>query len=241
MRVIILAAGQGTRLKPLTDDTPKPLLPIAGSNVLIRLINQMSTQPVSSITVVVGHEKERLRREVHAAFGDRVRIVENDKYLEDTNILSLVLALAEDESPFIVFESDVVFEDSSLDLIFNPRLQAHSSWYTIGPFQPPQVGGILRASQEGWVTDLQIVRQFEDQYRDYKKLVGILKVSENEAPSFIKFLRQAAAKNTRQYYLMPWIKNLDKLPCIETDLSKKRVGAFNTIEEYETVLDLFKS
>jgi choline kinase len=239
--VIILAAGQGSRLKPLTDYTPKPLLPIAGSSVLIRLIDRVSAQPVSNITIVVGHEKERVKNEVFNAFGNRVRIVENDRYLEDTNILSLVLALAENESPFIVFESDVVFEDSSLDLIFDSRLQSFSSWYTIGPFQLNQVGGILKANQEGWVTDLRIVKQFEDQYRDYKKLVGILKVSENEAPRYIKLLHAAALKNTRQYYLMPWINNLDKLPCIETDLSKTRVGAFNTIEEYEAMLRLFKS
>lgn len=239
MHVIILAAGQGTRMSPLTDHTPKSLLPIGDSTILIRLIKQILKRNTGQTTVVVGHEKERITQNIEANFGKKVNIIENNKYLDDVNILSVSLAVADNEEPFIVFESDCLFDSIAMDTVFHPSMDKVSSWYTIGSFLPSQVGGILKADNNKNVTDIRIVKDYQDKYKDYDKLVGVLKVGINEVKSYLDYLNIEVKQDTKQYYLAPWINNLPRLPCIVTSLSESNVGAFNTPEEYHEVLNLF--
>ena len=61
MNVIILAAGQGSRMGKLTSATPKPLLPIGDTNVISRLISQLLKRGVKQITIVVGFKAETFK------------------------------------------------------------------------------------------------------------------------------------------------------------------------------------
>ena len=56
--IIILAAGQGKRMR---SDLPKPLVPVAGRPIIDHLIDAVRTAGVSTISVVVGHQAERMR------------------------------------------------------------------------------------------------------------------------------------------------------------------------------------
>ena len=52
---VLLAAGEGSRLRPLTDHVPKPLLPIDGRPVLATTLRELAGAPCERVTVVVGH------------------------------------------------------------------------------------------------------------------------------------------------------------------------------------------
>jgi len=226
-------------MRPLTDHTPKPLLPVRGTTVVELLVGQLLAHG-ADVSVVVGHEAARVSGAIRASFGEEVKIVENMCYEQDVNILSLTLALGEDDSAFTVFEADCLFDDASMQAIWAPDLTAYSSWFTIGDFRPPQVGGILKAGDDGWVKEVKIVKEYQNCYHDYRKLIGVLKVGPREAPEFVRLLRLAVAANTKQYYLMPWIENIERLPCRETDLRAYRNGAFNSPEEYLDIVNLFR-
>lgn len=58
---VVLAAGQGSRLRPLTDDVPKPLLPIDGRPVIERVLDQLGAAGVHQVMVVVGYRAGLLR------------------------------------------------------------------------------------------------------------------------------------------------------------------------------------
>ena len=66
MKAMILAAGQGRRLAPLTDHMPKPLLPIAGEALLIRQIRQLRTAGITDLVINLYH----LGDQIEAALGD---------------------------------------------------------------------------------------------------------------------------------------------------------------------------
>ncbi len=70
MDAIILAAGRGTRLRPLTDTIPKPLIPIAGRGTLLRLLDTLP-KSISRVVVVVGYLGEQIRAEVGIVSRDR--------------------------------------------------------------------------------------------------------------------------------------------------------------------------
>jgi NDP-sugar pyrophosphorylase family protein len=60
MKAIILAAGTGTRLMPLTKDIPKPLLEIDDMSLLERMMINCISSGVNEFIIVLGHKKERV-------------------------------------------------------------------------------------------------------------------------------------------------------------------------------------
>lgn len=242
MRVLILAAGQGKRMSPLTDIVPKPLLSFGKDSIIVRIISQIIDRFSGDISVVVGHEGARVSNEVKNAFGERVSIVNNYDYRNDVNILSLSLGLDLDKEveSFIVFESDCIFDDSAMDRIFDEKIKLSSAWFTIGSFLSSQVGGIVKTDNRGFVEDLLVVKKYKPKYNDYNKLIGVLKVGPSEVKKYVKCLKEEVKVDTNQYYLSPWIKNLSSLPCKAVSLEGCCTGAFNTPEEYYSVLNNFE-
>jgi mannose-1-phosphate guanylyltransferase len=119
---MILAAGLGTRLRPLTDETPKPLLDVAGHPLLAYGLGLLRANGIRDVVVNVHHLGERLR----AAFGDGARYGVKIHYSLETTLLDtgggirfagplleeLMPPGVEDpaDSPIVVLNSDVVSE-----------------------------------------------------------------------------------------------------------------------------------
>ena len=60
MKAVVLAAGKGTRLRPLTDDTPKALVDVAGRPLLDHVLEQLAGLGISEFIVVVGYRKQQI-------------------------------------------------------------------------------------------------------------------------------------------------------------------------------------
>ncbi len=69
---IVLAAGAGTRL---SSDLPKPLHPVAGRAMVLRLLDTLAAADAGPVIVVVGHEADRVRDEVHAGAPQPERLI----------------------------------------------------------------------------------------------------------------------------------------------------------------------
>lgn len=70
MDAIILAAGRGTRLRPLTDTTPKPLIPIHGRGTLPRLLD-MLPEAIGRVVIVMGYLGQQIQEEIGDMSHDR--------------------------------------------------------------------------------------------------------------------------------------------------------------------------
>jgi len=159
--------------------------------------------------------------------------VVNPKFEEDVNIYSVHLAL-DVSKPTLIFESDIYFSDSAMQKLMSACFAEDSVWFTRGPLEATQSGGIL-ASQEQKITDIRIIPNFSPQWQGYKKLIGVLKIGSNEVSSYAGALNQAMEKGIRQYYLTPWIENLATLPCRECDLAPEIAFSFNTPDDYKRI------
>ena len=109
---VILAAGIGSRLSPLTDTCPKSLLSVGGSAILERMLRNCLSCGVSQFVIVLGHRADEIRQFVDKAFrGIRVTYVMNDRYRETNTGYSLMLASAAiGTADFVKFDADVVFD-----------------------------------------------------------------------------------------------------------------------------------
>lgn len=109
---VILAAGIGSRLSPLTDTCPKSLLLVGGSTMLERMIRNCLSCGMSQFVIVLGHRADEIRQFVDKAFrGIRVTYVINDRYRDTNTGYSLMVASAAiGTADFVKFDADVVFD-----------------------------------------------------------------------------------------------------------------------------------
>ncbi len=112
MKVIILAAGQGRRLLPLTADIPKALLDIGGQTLIGRQIDAFAAAGVREFVVVTGYGSD-LMDEALARIADRdhveIRTIYNPFYAVSDNLASCWMARAEMGGDFIQVNGDNVF------------------------------------------------------------------------------------------------------------------------------------
>lgn len=109
---VIVAAGRATRLRPLSEDTPKCLLPIAGEPMIVRATRLLRAAGIERIAVVVGYRHDQ----VQAAVGDRCECLVNPFFPLCNNMGSLWFArrFVGDE-PFVYLHGDVVFHEAILE------------------------------------------------------------------------------------------------------------------------------
>lgn len=110
MKALILAAGLGTRLAPMTDSIPKCLVPVNGKPILLKQIDNLVSSGISDITIVSGYKAEVLAREVNA-YCPHARIIENKDYMNNNNMYSAYMAReAMDGEGFLMMNADVFFD-----------------------------------------------------------------------------------------------------------------------------------
>lgn len=116
VKAIILSAGQGKRLAPLTDDRPKCLLPLAGRSILEWQIRALATNGITDAVVVTGFRADAVEREVaRLRFpGIRVRCLYNPFYAVADNVGSCFVARHEMTGEFVLLNGDTLFEPDVL-------------------------------------------------------------------------------------------------------------------------------
>ena len=113
-QAIIVAAGVGSRLRPLTNDRPKCLIEVDGQSILRRSMQLMIDQGVSDIAVVVGYRREMI---VEHLRDFPVTFFYNPFYRITNNMASLWFAATFIKGDFIYSHSDVVCDASLLTML----------------------------------------------------------------------------------------------------------------------------
>lgn len=122
MQAVILAAGRGNRMRPLTDETHKTLLPIDGAPLIDRLLNDLAAVGIRRVLVVTGYHAAAVETHLRARFGHlELRFVHNAQYLTTNNIVSLALAfehLALDED-LLLIEADLICDRAAIQRLLD--------------------------------------------------------------------------------------------------------------------------
>lgn len=125
MKAVILAAGLGTRMQPLTNEIPKPLLKIGGIPLIQRIIAAFPAE-VSEIIVVVGYRGDRIKNFLGDEFlGRKINYVFQENPASGTmEALKLCRKYLEGEKNFFVFYSDDLIDAGTLREMMRYELSA---------------------------------------------------------------------------------------------------------------------
>lgn len=114
MQAIIVAAGEGNRLRPLTENRPKALIDIGDSSLIARSIGILQDEGVSDIGLVVGYRGEMIKEHL-AEF--KITWFLNPLYQSTNNMASLRLALPFIKEDFLYLHSDLIYDPQLLQQI----------------------------------------------------------------------------------------------------------------------------
>ncbi|MFZ4581320.1 MAG: nucleotidyltransferase family protein [Paludibacter sp.] len=127
MKALIFAAGLGTRLKPITDNLPKALVPIAGKPLLEHVILKLKAQGFDEILINVHHFPDQIINFVKAnnAFGIRIEISDEREMLLDTGGgIKNATSFFDDNKPFLVHNVDIL-STVNLNELYNQHLRSN--------------------------------------------------------------------------------------------------------------------
>jgi len=116
MQVVVLAAGQGTRMAPLTDNTPKPMLPVAGRPLAAHVADAAVDAGADELVLVVGYEGE----DVRTYFGDSYRGVPVTYAVQSEQAGTadaLRVARDELEGTFAVLNGDNLYDPAAIEAL----------------------------------------------------------------------------------------------------------------------------
>jgi len=125
VKAVILAAGQGTRIRAVHGERPKCLIEVDDTTILDHQLEALSTVGIRDVAIVVGYEKEQIINHVTSrkpSSVQRIHFIENPAFAITNNVYSLWLALewVRGDS-FIVLNADVIFDADVLDIALGPN------------------------------------------------------------------------------------------------------------------------
>lgn len=112
MKALILAAGLGSRLAPLTDNCPKSMVEVNGKPILFKQIENLKENGITDITIISGYLGNVLKARVEENFPD-VKIINSEDYASTNNMYSAYLGRSEVEGgAFLMMNADVFYDAS---------------------------------------------------------------------------------------------------------------------------------
>ncbi|PSP73203.1 UTP--glucose-1-phosphate uridylyltransferase [Halobacteriales archaeon QS_3_64_16] len=155
MQAVVLAAGKGTRLRPLTDDKPKGMVEVAGKPLLTHCFEQLSDLGAEELIVVVGHMKEAIISHYGDEF-DGVPITYAHQR-EQKGLAHALLTVEEYISDeFMLMLGDNVFEANLADVVSRQHEERADAAFLVEPVPKEEAGryGVCDTNDYGEITEV---------------------------------------------------------------------------------------
>jgi len=223
-RAVILAAGRGVRLGPLTAVSPKPLVLVNGKSILARQLEFLEMVGVREVLIVTGYLAETLQEAAQAvSSGIDLHFVQNHEYASTNSAHSLFLARDFIRAGGFIVEGDAVFAPQVAPFVRQAARSAPGDliWFAT-PWEPAMEGCLLER-QGDRVVAIRIERSArEPGPSGGQKSCGLLFVTAGAASRFVGVLDQEGPSYRTRYYdllLGASLHQLDiRLALIETGL-----------------------
>ena len=177
-RAVVLAAGVGARLKPLTEALPKCMVTVGGEPLLQRTLRELATQGTTEAVLVIGYKGDVVRSAIGSRFaGIDIHYVTASDYETTNNIRSLWHARDYLDQDVLLIEGDVAFDRA----VITALLEEPGSSAAVVPYHRALSGTVVRCDREQRVTSfiLGADQDREFDFADSLKTVNIYVLREN--------------------------------------------------------------
>lgn len=237
MQAIILAAGMGKRLGELTKSNTKCMVKVNGVPLIERMLSQLEKLQLQRIVMVVGYHAEELKSFV-LSLNCKVPIifVENPVYDKTNNIYSLALAkqyMLEEDT--LLLESDLIFEDSLLDLLLSSPLPNIA---LVSKYHQWMDGTMVQIGNDCKITNFVPKTAFDFKNIDtYYKTVNIYKFTkkfcENVYVPFLEAYIKAFGNNEYYEQVLRAITILDKVDLFALPVENRKWYEIDDIQDLD--------
>jgi NDP-sugar pyrophosphorylase family protein len=154
-KAVILAAGFGSRLRPLTDLRPKPLVEVNGTPILHNALRNLEEVGVEEVTIVVGYRKDAIQYACGRRFGRlEINYVESTVFDKTGSAYSLWLARETLlQGDCYLLEGDVFFE---VDALRSLMMDEAANASAVAPFEPSMEGSAVVLSDNGYIAEVRM-------------------------------------------------------------------------------------
>lgn len=153
MKAVILAAGEGTRLKPLTNVRPKPMLPVANRPLLEHVVEAVAAAGIDEIVLVVGYKRERIQN--HFGDGDKwdvqITYAVQDKQLGTGD--AILTAESYIGGDFVVLNGDQIVDASFVSRVIEERDRTGDVVLGVTRVDEPELYGVVEV-EDNQVVDI---------------------------------------------------------------------------------------
>ena len=184
MKIIVLAAGQGTRLRPLTENVPKCMVPLKGKPLIDYQLDLFKSKSINDITIVGGYLIEKLKSK-------NVNLITNKVYATTNMVHSLFCAEKELNDDVIISYGDIVYNEKVLQKLIdsneNISIVVDKNWkeYWTARMDDPLVDAETLKIKDGKIIE---IGKKPNHYDDIEgQYIGLIKFSKKILKEIVQF------------------------------------------------------
>ena len=186
MKAIILAAGTASRLRPLTEFTPKCLLKIGERCLIQRSFDALIQNGINEFVVVTGYRQQQIVDFLNATYPDiRITFIYNERYSSTNNIYSLWLTQKESKGEdILLLDSDIIYDSKIVTRLLSNE---HKDALAVCAHELGEEEMKVITDEKGFVKEISKICSISESLGES---IGIEKMSANYTNALFKELRK---------------------------------------------------
>ncbi|WP_453965611.1 phosphocholine cytidylyltransferase family protein [Bradyrhizobium elkanii] len=243
---VILAAGVGSRLRPLTDLRPKPLVEVNGTPILYNALRNLEAVGVKEVTLVVGYRKDAIQYACGRHFGTLgINYVESPAFDRTGSAYSLWLARdALLSGDCFLLEGDVFFEEDALRYLL---LSQATDVAAVAPFDELMEGSAVLLSDSGLISEFRMKQTGANLVMNGPRLFKMMNLLRLSAPALkatiVPALNEIIGSGASQAYseeLLSYLVELRGLQLTAVRCDSLKWYEIDTPEDLQVAERIFK-